>query len=118
MKVRLDRAVACPQWLTIYPQCMVSHIISSRSDHCPLFIQLLGNKPNAPFKKHLRYESYRERETMALDDQVRTNWSNSTKARDLKDVASNLDKLMKSLHSWSRIHIDYPPKNLRQPAKD
>ena len=78
----------------------------------------VGNKSNAPFKKHLRYESYRERETMALDDQVRTNWSNSTKARDLKDVASNLDKLMKSLHSWSRIHIDYPPKNLRQPAKD
>ena len=35
VKVRLDRAVACPLWCSIFPQCKVSRIISSRFDHCP-----------------------------------------------------------------------------------
>ena len=28
VKVRLDHAVACPQWSSIFPDCKVSHIIS------------------------------------------------------------------------------------------
>ena len=43
VKVRLDRAWACPQWSSIFPHCKVSHIIYSRSDHYPLYIQLSGN---------------------------------------------------------------------------
>ena len=112
VKVRLDRAVACPQWSAMYPHCKVSHIISSRSDHYPLYIQLLGNRPNVSVNKHLRYESYWERESKALDDHIRNCWNKSTQVRDLQDVASNLDKLMTSLHSWSRVHIGYLPKKL------
>ena len=37
VKVRLDRAVACPQWSALFPDCKVSHIISSRSDHFVLY---------------------------------------------------------------------------------
>lgn len=28
VRVRLDRAVECPSWSSMFPQCQVSHIIS------------------------------------------------------------------------------------------
>ena len=40
VKVRLDRAVVCPQWSSMFPDCKVSHILSSRSDHCPILIEM------------------------------------------------------------------------------
>ena len=115
--MRLDRAVACPQWSVMFPQCKVQHVISSRSDHCHLFIQLLGSRPNVAFNKHLRYEVFGERESLALDEQVRKCWSKSRQVRDLKDVATNLRTLMKSLHSWSQAHIGYLPKKLEAARK-
>ena len=35
----------------------------------------------------------------------------------MKDVANNLEKLMKSLHGWSRVHIGYLPKKLEWARK-
>ena len=49
---------------------------------------------------------------MALDEQVKSSWNKSMHVKDLGDVANNMDKLMKSLHGWSRDHIGYLPKNL------
>ena len=117
VKVQLDRAVACPQWTAMFPQCKVQHVISSRSDHYPLFIQLMCSRPNVVINKHLRYEAFWERESLALDEQVRECWSKSTQVRDLKDVATNLGNLMKSLHSWSQDHIGYLPKKLEAARK-
>jgi exonuclease III len=36
VRVRLDRAVACPVWSSIFPTAQVSHLVSPRSDHCPI----------------------------------------------------------------------------------
>src|SRR4051812_800541 len=85
VKVRLDRAVACPRWSSLFPHCKVSHVISSRSYHCPLLIQLLGSPRASTFKKHLRYESYWEREGMAFDDQIKYCWDNRSHVGDLGD---------------------------------
>jgi exonuclease III len=40
VRVRLDRAVACPAWFNLFPNYHVRHLVSSRSDHCPILIQL------------------------------------------------------------------------------
>ena len=112
VKVRLDRAVACPQWSAMYPHCKVSHIISSRSDHYPLYIQLLGNRPNVSVNKHLRYESYWERECLALDGQIKACRNKGSHVEDLEDVANNLDRLMKPFHGWSQFMSDISLKNL------
>ena len=86
MKVRLDRAVACPQWSSIFPDCKVTHIISSRSDHCPLLIELMGAPRSGTFIKHLKYEVYWEREDVVLKDQIESCWNNSLPVSDLGDV--------------------------------
>ena len=54
---------------------------------------------------------------MALDEQVRAFWSNSSQVRNLKDVVTNLNKLMKDLHSWSQAHIGYLPKKMEAARK-
>jgi hypothetical protein len=40
VKVRLDRAVASPCWSQCFPGARAQHVITSRSDHCPLFLEL------------------------------------------------------------------------------
>ena len=117
VKVRLDRAVACPLWSSMFPRCKVSHIISSRSDQCPVFIELLGSPKVGTFVKQLKYESYWEREGRDLDEQINVCWKIGSNIKDLKDVANNLEKLMKSLHGWSRVHIGYLPKKLEWARK-
>ena len=117
VKVCLDREVACPLWSSIFPQCKVPHIISSRSDHGPILIELMGNAREGRFARELKYESYWEREGRVLDEQINDCWNRGSNIKDLKDVSNNLEKLMKSLHGWSRVHIGYLPKKLEWARK-
>ena len=117
VKVRLDRAVACPQWSSLFPDCKVSHIMSSRSDHCPLLIQLLGISRKCRIVKQLKYEAYWEREGGLFEDQIVSCWNEGTYIQDLKDVANNLNSVLGKLHAWSRKYIGYIPKKLEQARK-
>ena len=77
----------------------------------------MGAPHSGTFVKHLKYESYWEREDAALETQIESCWNKSMHVNDLGDVASNLDKLMKSLHGWSKEHIGYIPKKLEKARK-
>jgi exonuclease III len=44
VRVRLDRAVASPSWSTWFPEAKLQHIVSSRSDHCPIYLDLVQEK--------------------------------------------------------------------------
>lgn len=118
VKVHLDRAVACPTWPSWFPDCVVSHIVSSRSDHCPLLIHVLGSPRINRIIKHQRYEAYWEREGEVLDNEVKATWNKGTLVKNLKDVASNLKRVMNSLHGWSRKHIGYLPRKLEYARKN
>ena len=36
IKVRLDKAVANPEWMNIFPNFQVNHIVITVLDHCPI----------------------------------------------------------------------------------
>jgi endonuclease/exonuclease/phosphatase family metal-dependent hydrolase len=40
VRVRLDRAVACPAWRDRFADTMVQHLTSPVSDHCPILVQI------------------------------------------------------------------------------
>jgi endonuclease/exonuclease/phosphatase family metal-dependent hydrolase len=40
VRVRLDRAIATTNWSHLFPGASVEHLVSPRSDHCPLLIKL------------------------------------------------------------------------------
>lgn len=51
-------------------------------------------------------------EGLVLDDKIKSCWSFGQQIKDLKDVVCNLDRLMNSLHCWSREHIGCLPRKL------
>jgi endonuclease/exonuclease/phosphatase family metal-dependent hydrolase len=56
VRVRLDRAVASLAWSEIYPNSMVHHLASCRSDHCPILLTVehnSGRKMQRPISKHV-----------------------------------------------------------------
>ena len=68
VKVRLDRVVASPSWSNIYPQSYVSHITSSRSDHCPIILKLEQKTAMILPCRSPRYEACWEREESLVDE--------------------------------------------------
>jgi hypothetical protein len=104
VKVRLDRVVACPAWSNLYPYYHVSHLTSSRSDHCPILLKLEQKPAVSISGRPRRYEACWEREA-ALVDEVKTAWEGHNKPKDLGDVASNLSGVMDCLQSWSKRTI-------------
>ena len=77
----------------------------------------MGNVRGGRVSRQLKYESYWEREGRDLDEQINVCWKIGSNIKDLKDVANNLEKFMKSLHGWSRVHIGYLPKKLEWAPK-
>ncbi|PNT71493.1 hypothetical protein BRADI_2g28415v3 [Brachypodium distachyon] len=53
VKVRLDRAIASDSWSRIFPEARLRHLVSSRSDHCPILLSLVkdSDNPLTPFSK-------------------------------------------------------------------
>jgi hypothetical protein len=100
VKVRLDRAVANLCWSEWFPEASVQHIVSSRSDHCPLFLDLEHDKGVHKSKQIMRYEIMWEREE-SLPMEIKTAWEGGTKAQSLGDIAHSLGRVMVSLRKWS-----------------
>jgi exonuclease III len=62
VKVRLDRAVASPEWSALFPDCLVHHLTSPRSDHCPLLLTMEPFTLKKPAQPIRRYKIMWERE--------------------------------------------------------
>ncbi|GAV89684.1 hypothetical protein CFOL_v3_33098 [Cephalotus follicularis] len=44
IRSRLDRCICTFEWMALFPRASVSHEISVVSDHCPILLDLYGNK--------------------------------------------------------------------------
>lgn len=56
VKVRLDRAVACSEWRDLFGETVLHHLVSSRSDHCPLFLEIRKESWERHKPRIFRYE--------------------------------------------------------------
>lgn len=92
---RLDRALCCDAWRRLFPSAKVRHLSHSHSDHCPLLLDLSGEKGRRlgtrPFKfqaawlLHSEYQSWMERA-----------W------RDEGDLTVSLKRFSEKLNVWNR----------------
>jgi exonuclease III len=55
VRVRLDQVVASTEWSQIFPSARVQHIVSARSDHCPILVEL-NTEENRKVKHIFRYK--------------------------------------------------------------
>jgi hypothetical protein len=64
VKVRLDRAVATTSWSSWFPEATVHHLVTSRSDHFPNFLDMEQDKSEKLSRRIMRYEIMWERENL------------------------------------------------------
>ena len=118
VKVRLDRAVACPAWSNIFPNCQVRHLVSSRSDHTPLLISLTQKSSGSSSgRRCCRYEIFWEKEK-TLADEVEVAWTMHRQATNLGDVTSKLEGVMDALHLWSNKTVGSVPRKIEKTRKE
>jgi hypothetical protein len=101
VRVRLDRGVACPAWSALFPEASVQHLISSRSDHYPILINLDATKKSRPKKPSPRYEAMWEREA-SLNEHIEAAWNHLSPAMNLGDVQQKLTSTMAALQIWNK----------------
>ena len=112
VKVRLDRAVANPEWMNIFPNNQVNHIVSTASDHCPIEVCCVQQPVHHPVSQHRRYEAFWEKDNK-LTKEVELAWSKHRPARDLGDITANLSGVMSSIHDWSKRNFGSITKKIK-----
>jgi hypothetical protein len=98
--MRLDRAFACPKWSSMFPQADVTHIVSSRANHCPILLDLDNKRKGRKTTKTQRYEMMWEREEFLLDE-INTAWEGHVSAGNLQEIHQKLKSTMVCLKDWS-----------------
>jgi hypothetical protein len=89
----------------------VQHIVSSRSDHCPILIEL--DKEQTAKAQHIfRYEIMWEREE-TLQGAIKTAWDSVGQVQNLGDISCALDKVRSSLKKWSMDKFGSVTKELQ-----
>jgi hypothetical protein len=100
VKVRLDRAVALTSWSSWFHEARLHHLVSSRSDHVPVLLELCRDESASKPPRIARYEIMWERDQTLLEE-IRLAWTAGSLIHNLGDVDGNLKKLMACLTSLS-----------------
>lgn len=101
VKVRLDRAVANTRWPDLFPEAILHHLVSSRSDHCPLLLEIKKESWEWHKTRIFRYEITWER-LESLAEEVKEAWCSAPNREGLGGVASALKHVQTALRSWSK----------------
>jgi hypothetical protein len=85
VRVKLDRAVLDNDWINLFPNYQVRHLVSSRSDYCPVLVTLASTVSMVRPPPIHRYETYWEREA-TLGEEINIAWSMHKKPNDLLEM--------------------------------
>jgi hypothetical protein len=91
VRVRLDRAVASPNWSQWFPYVKVQHIISTRSNHYPILLDLVKVDRLQPNQRLMRYEIMWEHEE-SLPEEIKIAWEQGVPIHNLNEVANRLNR--------------------------
>jgi hypothetical protein len=109
---RMDRVVASPGWKHLFPSARLQHIVSSRSDHYPILLELEKEQNLMP-PRTFRYKITWEREE-SLQEEIKTSWVSGGQVQSLGDVSCTLNKVRSSLKQWSAATFSLVTKELRR----
>jgi hypothetical protein len=99
--VRLDRAVANPEWRDLYADSQVQHLVSLVSDHCPVLLKIDKEERVMPRSPRRQYEIFWEH-APELSERIANAWREAGGKKDLGDIMKGLDSVMTTLKEWSK----------------
>jgi hypothetical protein len=93
--------VANTAWRDLFDDAKVYHLISSRSDHCPVLIELRKDTWDQQVQRVFRYEIMWER-VDTFSEEIKKVWCSSADRQNLGGVANVLRNMRQALRHWSR----------------
>jgi hypothetical protein len=103
VKVRLDRVLTSPSWLSRFPESIVRHVSSPKSDHCLLVIDVRSiTETGERSPPCFRYENAWARDDTYEETAV-SSWADSqiSSSPGLLGVAERLGRMQHTLKIWS-----------------
>jgi len=106
-RVRLDRALATPEWSTRFPDAMVLHMTAAASDHGPILLKWkpARSRPKPKGKRPFRYELMWETHTDFVPWLTRT-WQEEGKAQTLHELLQKLSSVTGKIEGWEGLCLD------------
>ncbi|KAA3473246.1 reverse transcriptase [Gossypium australe] len=95
VKERLDRGVANEKWKSLFPTSSIHHLPQSLSDHCPLFLNTVGDNLYAG-SLQFKFEAWWIMEN-SLEEEIKSSWDSTTGT-----ILEKLEKLQEHLKKWAR----------------
>ncbi|XP_050386206.1 uncharacterized protein LOC126802601 [Argentina anserina] len=96
IKERLDRGFCCPAWRILFAEAFIKHLPKTRSDHCPILLQLysnnLVNKNDVPFRFQVMWMNHN-----MYADFVSSSWNSSS-----GDLSRKISYLSAALSKWNK----------------
>jgi hypothetical protein len=114
--VRLDRAVASPEWRDLFADSHVQHLVSPVSDHCPILLNIVKEEWVIPRCLRRQHEIFWER-TPELPEHIANAWKETGSKHDLGGIMHGLDSVMSSLQEWSKKKFGSILKELNKARK-
>ncbi|KAK2355198.1 hypothetical protein QL285_092628 [Trifolium repens] len=115
IQARLDRFLATPDWITMFPNYSNNHLLKYCSDHCPILLEF--STINMPMQNQ-RYQKSRKFEQMWLRDEdhyniVKNNWNNHSSS-----LNNKLNNTLDTLHSWGKQKFGTIPKKIKHTQQE
>jgi hypothetical protein len=116
VKARIDRVVASHCWSALYPEAKLTHVISARSDHLPLLLELDGDSQGNKPPSQPRYESMWERDPK-LKDAVEEAWSIAPPCSNLSDLMQKIKSTSNHMKEWSVENFGHVNSQIKSKRK-
>ncbi|GMJ06056.1 hypothetical protein HRI_004274800 [Hibiscus trionum] len=115
IRERLDRGVANPAWLALFPDYQLEHLVHSFSDHCPLLLTTSQANNMRKRNHHFRFEAAWLLED-SCENEVINLWRNATGTipERLKFVSSGLDLWFNRVKKEKRINVTALKQRLKE----
>lgn len=116
VKGQLDQACADSAWRDLFPSAGVEHLVSPRSDHCPILLHW-REKAQRPRNCMDRYEIVWERDA-SLGKIISKAWERAQHEGNLGNVVVSLKQVMKELKVWSKEKFGNVRRELEELRKE
>lgn len=101
VKVRLDRAVADSRWRDMFADASLHHLVSSRSDHCSILLEIKKESWERNKPRVFRYEIMWER-LESLATEIKEAWCTAPNREGLGGIVAALKHVQTALCTWSK----------------
>jgi len=116
-RVRLDRALASPEWSSRFPAASVHHLSTVASDHIPILMQWHRKRSQQRRKGRFRYEIMWETH-QEFSDMLEQTWKSGGNAMLLCDLQQKLQSLSDSLVGWEKHTFGHVHRVLQKLEKE